>query len=164
MKFLSLFIASVNANPFAHLFPDIEVRIADFNCWECRGNSYQECESRAQLVTCPQMHDDNENTWSCGISERKSNGAVTEVWMGCQQTKNCQREWRANFICTNCFSWNFGNNYGANTYECFGNDLSHCRQCCGTSGCNESWRYGVLDSEIEWSSNSEHRYINHHLN
>ena len=52
---------------------------------------------------CPQMHDDNENTWSCGISERKSNGLVTEVSMGCRQTKQCQREWRANFICTNCF-------------------------------------------------------------
>ena len=58
-----------------------------------KGTTYDECSSNAVLKTCPQMNDESENTWSCGISERKRDGYVSWVQMGCRQTKQCQREW-----------------------------------------------------------------------
>lgn len=64
-----------------------EVRVADFQCYTCHGNSYAECAARQELVTCPKMNDESENTWSCGISEKKYYGNINEIRMGCMQTK-----------------------------------------------------------------------------
>ena len=64
-----------------------EVRVADFQCYTCHGNSYAECAARQELVTCPKMNDESENTWSCGISEKKYYGTINEIRMGCMQTK-----------------------------------------------------------------------------
>ena len=46
---LSLLFGAVAANPYAHLFPEIRVTIAAFECFTCQGNSYQECQSRGQI-------------------------------------------------------------------------------------------------------------------
>lgn len=141
---------------------DIRVEITPFKCWTCESRNYVDCSEDAVLITCPKMNDESENTWSCGVQERTRDGIVSWISMGCRQTKQCQREWRANFICTNCHSLQAVDD--DRTYECFGNSLSHCRQCCGTSECNQSWTAGVIDTEIEWASSDEHRYINHFVN
>ena len=88
--------------------------------------------------------------------------------------KQCQREWRSNFVCTNCYNWNNGihdpartgvntlsiltcsshwwgfiepykrHHMPAPTYECMGDETSHCRQCCGSTACNSLWSSGSI--------------------
>ena len=46
---LNLLFGSVFANPYAHLFPEVRVTIAAFECFTCHGNSYQECQNRGAI-------------------------------------------------------------------------------------------------------------------
>jgi hypothetical protein len=46
---LNILFGGVCANPYAHLFPEIRVSIAAFECFTCHGNSYQECQNRGAI-------------------------------------------------------------------------------------------------------------------
>ena len=46
----------------------------------------------------------------------------------------------------------------APTYECMGEETSHCRQCCGTTGCNSLWSSGSIGNvDFDFHPKSEFR-------
>jgi hypothetical protein len=57
----------------------------------------------------------------------------------------------------------FGGNWDTPEWihkQCFSEDatknVSICRQCCASSGCNLDWKSGSLDTDAEWNNEDDH--------
>ncbi|CBY34060.1 unnamed protein product [Oikopleura dioica] len=82
----------------------------DFSCWTCSrsywekdstGDMYADCRTHGEMITCPKQKEDLgsdhfSSANSCQVTERRFFGIVTELHVGCKQTRACQANFNQN--------------------------------------------------------------------
>jgi len=135
---------------------NIEDDLGDFRCWKCNEKNYSDCVNNGEWEYC----DDGQK--GCFIEERKRRQhrgearEIESVYTGCKQLN----------ACIVLFNYNSRNNFNFFP-QCFQEDStwhrmmqtnhSTCRQCCGSSECNENWVYGYLITQADWEDSTQHR-------
>lgn len=136
------------------------------SCWTCKrtywdsdstGDLYDDCRRTGELVTCPQhLEDDGSSHFSspmsCQITEHRFFGVVSELSVGCKQTRACDNNWKQNRMS--------GSVYGRSCRVESSFGTSKCRQCCEGDACYDgseaTLAQSLFDQDSEWFDQSNH--------
>jgi len=136
----------------------------DFSCWTCSrsywekdstGDMYADCRAHGEMVTCPKQKEDLgsdhfSSANSCQITERRFFGIVTELHVGCKQTRACHANYNQNKM--------NGSVYGRSCRPESTFGISTCRQCCSASECysDSTVLADSFNTEAEWLDETHH--------
>jgi len=135
-----------------------------FSCWTCSqtywdpnssGDLYADCRSQGEYIRCSDHVEDSGSDYfsapvSCQITERKFFGVVSELHVGCKQTRACQNNFIQNRM--------MGSVYGRTCRPTSTFGISTCRQCCATDDCfsDSTVLSENFDDESEWFDTANH--------
>jgi len=102
---------------------------ANLLCWKCKAENMENCYEKGEIEICDGRLE------SCGLEERRWEGILVGVELGCKSSLQCHSDISTNFI--------------AATNQCRPTESGHsmCRQCCATDMCNRGWK---IRSESGW--------------
>ena len=134
------------------------------------GDLYADCRSQGEYIRCPDHVEDSGADYfsapvSCQITERKFFGVVSELHVGCKQTRACQNNFIQNRMMgrfNDNTSWflsrTFFSVYGRTCRPTSTFGISTCRQCCATDDCfsDSTVLSENFDDESEWFDTTNH--------